>query len=80
MEGGGVMVENWVGHSELSVETRGWSFASVEEGARREMEWMEEMEGRDRRVESMLAPTRPVEPMIAVDVIVADVTGSSAVC
>lgn len=51
---------------------RGWSLGSVEEGARREMEWMEDMDGSERRVERMLAPTRPVEPMIAVDVIVAD--------
>lgn len=53
-----MMEENWIGHWEVSAETRGWSFVSVEVGARREMEWMEVMEGSERRVERMFAPCR----------------------
>lgn len=56
MLGAGEMVENWMGHWEESVEVRGCSFASVETGARREMECIEVIEGRERRVERMLAP------------------------
>lgn len=85
------MEENWLGHCEVSVETRGRSLLSVEVGERRDMVCTEVMDGRDRRVESMLPPwwngqskassrdgtwtptTRPVEPIRAVDVIVASV-------
>lgn len=79
IDGVGEMVVSWVGHWEVSVPTRGWSFGSVEVGARREMEWMAETEGRERRVERMCEPTRPVDPTIAVDVIVADVGSTSIV-
>lgn len=98
MLGGGVIEENWAGHCEVSAETRGCSLLSVEVGARRDIECIEEMEGRERRVERMLAPwwnsqfkvsdtngawirtTRPVEPMMAVDVIIPDVNRVSIVC
>jgi len=38
IEGRGVIEESWVGHWDVSVLTSGWSFGSVEVGARREME------------------------------------------
>jgi len=63
------MEESWEGHCALSVEMRGWSLASVLVGWRRARAWTEVMEGRERRIERMCEPTRPVEPTTAVEVI-----------
>jgi hypothetical protein len=56
IEGGGVMDESLEDHVVLSASVTGWSLRSVVAGARREMEWMEEIEGRERRVERMWEP------------------------
>jgi len=69
MDGGGVMEESFVAHSEVSAVTRGLSLKSLVEGSRREREEMLLIEGRDRRVERICEPTRPVEPTTAVEVI-----------
>jgi len=57
IEEGGVMEESLEDHWALSASVRAWSLESVAVvGARREMEWMEVIEGRERRVERMWLP------------------------
>lgn len=55
-EGGGVMVESWEGHWEVSGEMRGWSFGSLVAKDRLAKAWTEVMVGRERRVDRIWLP------------------------
>ena len=50
------MEERVVGHWVESVDVRGWSFGSEDEGAWREREWTLLIVGRERRVERIWEP------------------------